>query len=357
MPSPCPRSLLAPALACLCQGNTPSAAQIQMLDQGRWLCAGGRDRPLDLWRQMDQFQQIYPQVKDRCRQRHGLLEDPSYLLWTLWMPLAAAVAQRRRQRGRPIVQGLLGGQGTGKTTLCDMLSLILAQQGLRAASLSLDDLYQPYAVRQQLQRRDPRLRWRGPPGTHDLDLGLATLDQVRAGAGPLSLPRFDKSAHQGQGDRTASERVSGVDVLLFEGWFVGLRPLPDSAFDHPPPPIVTPAHRQFARDMNRALADYLPLWARLDGLWVLRPQDYRWSQQWRWEAEAKAMAANRPGMSQEEVAEFVDYFWRSLHPQLFLPALLRRASQAEGAMEEMIEGVIEIDRHHQPCGFYCPGAS
>jgi len=37
-------------------------------------------------------------------------------------------------------QGILGGQGTGKTTLAAMLSLILGQLGYHTLSLSLDDL-------------------------------------------------------------------------------------------------------------------------------------------------------------------------------------------------------------------------
>ncbi len=75
--------------------------------------------------------------------------------------------------------------------------------------------------------RNPRLRWHGPPGTHDMDLGLTVLDQI-CQAQPhetVAVPRFDKPLHGGEGDRVAPEFFQGVDIVLFEGWFLGMRPL------------------------------------------------------------------------------------------------------------------------------------
>ena len=45
--------------------------------------------------------------------------------------------------------------------------------------------------------------------------------------------RYDKSSHEGQGDRapdTKWQQVKGkVDVVLFEGWMLGFKPLTDQA--------------------------------------------------------------------------------------------------------------------------------
>jgi len=206
------------------------------------------------------------------------------------------------------------------------------------APLSIDDIYKTYGDRQQLQQADPRLRWRGPPGTHDTDTGIQVLQQVRAGQSePVLMPRFDKSLHGGMGDRIAPEPVSNIDILLFEGWFVGMRPLDPAQFDTAPPPIVTEADRAFACDCNDRLRDYLPLWDLLDGLIVLHPVDYRLSKQWRQEAEQKMKQQGRSGMSDEEIAAFVEYFWTALHPELFLPPLLNTA-----------DFVIEVQPDHTP---------
>ncbi|MEG4852057.1 glycerate kinase [Microcoleus sp. B5-D4] len=268
-------------------------------------------------------------------------------LWNLWLPLAMQLSTAQQSLKRPLIQGILGGQGTGKTTLCQVLRLILGKLGYSTVSLSLDDIYKTYADRQQLQKADPRLIWRGPPGTHDIDLGIAVLDKLRGSQtrnlaavdNPKSdalkpdiikniveIPRFDKSAYGGAGDRSQPEIISGADIVLFEGWFVGVNPVVDAKLSEflagTPFPISTEGDCQFARDMNAKLHDYLPLWNRLDRLMVLYPQDYRISQVWRNQAEQEMMAAGKSGMSEAEINRFVEYFWKALHPDLFIKSMV-----------------------------------
>jgi D-glycerate 3-kinase len=256
----------------------------------------------------------------------------------------------RQQLRRPLIQGILGGQGTGKTTLAAVLRLILSHLGYRTLSLSLDDLYKTYAERQRLKAKDPRLLWRGPPGTHDVELGRELLEQLRQAnqRHPILVPRFDKSAWAGAGDRTTPESVEGVDIVLFEGWFVGVQPIDPAVFDGPTPPLIqTLAERSFARDMNDRLKDYLPLWERLDRLMLLYPIDYRLSQQWRRQAEQQMIATGKSGMTDAQVDQFVEYFWRSLHPELFITPLSRNPS--------WVDLVIEINPDHTNGAVYRPG--
>ncbi|MCP6762234.1 MAG: glycerate kinase [Fischerella sp. CENA71] len=282
---------------------------------------------------------VYHDVLEFC-QTHLRMQPQmvSEVLCNLWLPLATKLVSHRQQLNRPLIQGILGGQGTGKTTLCRVLALIFQHLGYQTLSLSLDDLYKTYGDRQILKQHDPRLIWRGPPGTHDLELGLTVLDKVRNCEFPVSVPRFDKSAHNGAGNRTTPEIVPKADIVLFEGWFVGVRPIDPSAFDHPPPPILTPEDQAFARDMNRNLRDYLPLWERLDGLIVLYPQDYRLSLEWRKQAEREMIAVGKSGMSDSEVEQFVKYFWCSLHPELFIKPLVESPT--------LVDLVIEINSDH-----------
>ncbi|HEY9848059.1 MAG TPA: glycerate kinase [Leptolyngbyaceae cyanobacterium] len=268
-------------------------------------------------------------------------------LWNLWLPLAIQLAECRQNLARPLIQGILGGQGTGKTTLAAILILILDHLGYRTLGLSLDDLYKTYEERRLLQARDPRLLWRGPPGTHDVDLGIEVLDELRKQRGVVEVPRFDKSAWGGIGDRTQPEIVENIDIVLFEGWFVGVEPIDPSAFENAPPPIITPADRDFARDMNAKLTDYLPLWERLDRLMVLYPVDYRLSQQWRRQAEREMVSLSKSGMSDEMVDRFVEYFWRSIHPELFVKPLTRNSTRVDLVIE--INGDRSLGVVYRPC--------
>ncbi|MEB3182651.1 MAG: glycerate kinase [Nostocaceae cyanobacterium] len=293
------------------------------------------------------LQAVYP---DFCQFCHTNLNLPPQQLWeplwNLWLPLAIQIASKYQQLHRPFIQGILGGQGTGKTTLSAMLTLIHQHLGYRTISISLDDLYKTYSDRRAVQQQDPRLIWRGPPGTHDIHLGLTVLDNLRHSQTPVSIPRFDKSAYNGAGDRTTPEIVQGVDIVLFEGWFVGARPIDEVIFESPPLPIITYADKAFARDINHQLRDYLPLWERLDSLIVLHLKDYHQSIAWRQQAEQQMIATGKSGMKDTEIKTFVEYFWRSLHPELFITPLTKSP--------QWVDLVVEINANHTPGAVYRP---
>ncbi|BBD57619.1 hypothetical protein NIES2109_03860 [Nostoc sp. HK-01] len=277
---------------------------------------------------------VLPAFRQFCQTSlRANFEEMLEVLWDLWLPLGMKLAAQRRSLNRPLIQGILGVQGTGKTTMCQVLSLILQQLGYRTLSWSLDDLYKTYSDRLILLQQDPRLIWRGPPGTHDIDLGLNVLEQIRQGEKAVTVPRFDKSLYAGAGDRTTPEIVTDIDIVLFEGWFVGVQPIDPTAFDLAPPPIITDADKAFAREMNRQLSNYLPLWQRLDSLILLYPRDYRSSLEWRKQAEQQMVAAGKAGMNDSQIKDFVNYFWRSLHPELFLKPILRSPSVADLVIE------------------------
>lgn len=289
---------------------------------------------------------VYPAFSEFCQTRlspNKLLDT----LWDFWLPLAMQLAASRQQQQRTFIQGILGGQGTGKTTLSAILTLILAHLGYRTLSLSLDDLYKTYRDRLALKQHDPRLIWRGPPGTHDVALGLTVLQKLRQpDFQPIAIPRFDKSAYNGAGDRTQPEVVESVDIVLFEGWFVGVRPIDPQQFMAAPPPIETSADREFARDTNARLHEYLPLWEQLDSLILLYPDDYRHSLTWRKDAEHAMIAVGQSGMPDAEIENFVKYFWRSLHPELFIKPLLTPPT--------WVDLVVEINPDHSFGRIYRP---
>lgn len=251
-------------------------------------------------------------------------------LWCLYLPLAIYLTAQTA----PFVLGIFGMQGTGKTTLTRVLQIAIQVLGKTAITLSLDDLYKTYADRLTLQKSDPRLRWRGVPSTHDIDLGIEVLSSFQQGIYPLKIPRFDKSLHNGHGDRTTPEIVNNpADILLFEGWFVGLKPLPASAFSQ---------SQQFAIDCNSKLADYQQLWQFIDYLLALIPEDYTISLAWRSQAEMQQKEQGKGAMSPAEIKEFVQYFWQALPPDLFLPSISTYADMVVLLRDDRT--ILEISR-------------
>ena len=99
--------------------------------------------------------------------------------------------------------------------------------------MSSDDFYLTFEERCKLQEQHPFLKYRGPPGTHDVEMIREVFASLRAGTG-TRIPIFDKSLHGGQGDRTGFkeyESTADVDLVVFEGWFNGFVPFEEAPTD------------------------------------------------------------------------------------------------------------------------------
>jgi D-glycerate 3-kinase len=86
----------------------------------------------------------YPEISQILIAHNIKLDPPSLIfpiLWHYWLPLAQHLANQQSQIGRTFIQGLMGGQGTGKTTLGIVLEILLRHLGKTFLSISLDDLY------------------------------------------------------------------------------------------------------------------------------------------------------------------------------------------------------------------------
>ena len=108
----------------------------------------------------------YPEISQILIAHNIKLDPPSLIfpiLWHYWLPLAQHLANQQSLIGRTFIQGLMGGEGTGKTTLGLVLKILLRHLGKTFLSISLDDLYKTYSDRQKLCDRRPAFIWRGPP--------------------------------------------------------------------------------------------------------------------------------------------------------------------------------------------------
>jgi len=228
------------------------------------------------------------------------------------------------------VLAISGLQGSGKSTLAAQVVASARRRGLNAATLSIDDVYLTRARRQRLARQvHPLLVTRGPPSTHDLPLAHRVLDAVAARR-PLVLPRFDKLADERLPDAQWPRLDQPLDLLVFEGWFLGT-PAQDEADIDPPLNALereADGDGRWRRWCNEALAgDYQALWQRCDRLWFLQPPDFSVVPRWRWQQEQALQAAQpgRHGMSRPQLERFVQYYERvSRHALRTLPAIADR---------------------------------
>jgi D-glycerate 3-kinase len=243
-----------------------------------------------------------------------------------WRPLAAAIAARHRALGRPLLIGINGAQGTGKSTLCLFLEHLLRDDhSLGAATLSLDDLYLTKAQREALAAQvHPLFATRGVPGTHDIALGEATIRALLGTDSPVPIPRFDKSRDDRLPQAEWPVVAAPIDIVLFEGWCIGAAPQDHAALS---PPVNTLERDEdpdgrWRTAVNDALAaPYADLFARLDLLVMLAPPGFGQVREWRLLQEEKLRARTGRGMDEAAVARFVDHYERlTRHMLATLPA-------------------------------------
>ena len=231
--------------------------------------------------------------------RMGRIENASTqanaeLVARLWHEARHKLARRRR----PLLWGISGLQGCGKSTLAAALVAMARANGVPAIALSLDDFYLGRRERLALARSThPLLRTRGVPGTHDLDLLNATLVALACASSrrPARVPRFDKARDTRRPPSRWTRVVEAPRLIVLEGWCIGLRPQAPAALLLPVNALerAEDADGRWRRTANRALRDYRSLWQRLDRLVLLKAPGWEIVRTWRGEAENKLRQARR----------------------------------------------------------------
>ena len=229
------------------------------------------------------------------------------------------IRQARADAGRPILVGLCGAQGSGKSTTAARLVTGLEGEGTSAVALSIDDFYLSRAERQHLAATvHPLFATRGPPGTHDIALAHATLDALStlAPGEAIRLPGFDKTRDDRAPECDWPERRGPVDVVVLEGWCVGARPQPPAALTPPANRLEREedADGRWRGAANMALAaDYAALFARLDLRILLRAPGFEQVAAWRTEQERglhRRPGLSLPPMDADAIGRFIAHYER-----------------------------------------------
>lgn len=281
--------------------------------------------------------------------KHKLPPDFSNTVNRWYFPLANKIVAKYHQQKTPLIVGIQGAQGSGKSTLSDFLKLIFKHEHtINCAVLSIDDFYLTRFEREQLATNiHPLFKTRGVPGTHSIALANKTLDNLlHLNSGECTaLPSFSKVTD----DRIACEQwpvINGpIDIIILEGWCVGLQAQLEAELSEPVNALETTEDPNgiWRRYVNKQLRlEYQTLFSRLDCLAVLNAPSFDCVFKWRLLQEEKLAA------TLEESGYSSDAQKLLTEPQIkqFIAHYQRLTEHALRTLPKAADWVISLDVNH-----------
>jgi D-glycerate 3-kinase len=145
----------------------------------------------------------------------------------IYIPISFWINNKCKKKGRTLILGLSGSQGSGKTTVTGILQIILKKFFKKNIYIiSIDDFYKTLRDRNRMsQQKHSLFKTRGVPGTHDINLIKNFFISVkRKKFKKIKLPKFNKSID----DRSKKNYWHNInkrpEIIILEGWCVGAKP-------------------------------------------------------------------------------------------------------------------------------------
>ena len=286
---------------------------------------------------MKSVNKCFNEVKKDCfkfissqETKRDKFKNKDKMIKSFLIPASFWIADRIKKK-KPLIIGLAGGQGSGKTTISKILSLILNKYyKLNVFRVSIDDFYKTRKARKELSKqKHPLLMTRGVPGTHDIDLMLSFFKKVKSNNfKKLEIPKFNKAIDDRYKKSLWYKLRSKPDVVIFEGWCVGAKPQKNKQLQKPINSLER-VHDQTAKWRtyvnNQLKTKYKRLFKQLDGLLYLKAKNFNMLKNWRLKQERKLWVQtknkkNLKIMSSGDVINFMQTYQR-ITQQMFKDTL------------------------------------
>ena len=259
-----------------------------------------------------------------------------------YLPISKMINDEYLKKKQTRIIGLTGGQGTGKSTISNILKIILKETyNLETVIFSIDDFYKTLQERKNMSDKISDLfLTRGVPGTHDTKMLYRCLKNLKTKKfKKMRIPKFDKSID----DRLKQNKWIKVkrkpNIVIFEGWCVGVVSQKKKDLIIPVNKLEKQKDRKkiWRRQVNLELKkNYKKIFDLIDKLIFLKVPGFKFVFRWRLLQEKKLRITSKGNktMSDKEIKNFIMYYERlTKHMLKTLP--------------ETADTVISIDKKHR----------
>jgi len=240
-------------------------------------------------------------------------------LKNIYIPIAFWINKKFEDKGTTLFLGLSASQGSGKTTVSKILSIILRKFFKRSVCiLSIDDFYKTLDARIILaEKKHPLFKTRGVPGTHDINLIKFFFMHIKKkNFKKIDLPRFNKAID----DRIKKSKWYKIrkkpEIIILEGWCVGARA--ESNFSLKKPINILEKFEDkkmvWRRFVNEKLKkEYKKVFSMIDHYIFMKAPNFKIVFKWRLLQEKKLQEATRYKkkiMSYNDIKRFIMFYQR-----------------------------------------------
>jgi len=271
--------------------------------------------------------ECYNKVKKDCfkfiksqETKTNKFKNKNKMLKSYLIPISFWIAKKTNKK-KPMIIGLAGGQGTGKTTITSILSLILKKYfKLNVFKISIDDFYKTRSEREKLsKKKHPLLMIRGVPGTHDYRIIYDFFKKIKNKKFiSLRLPKFDKSKDDRCHKKLWYKINSRPDVIILEGWCVGAKAQKKSQLANSINSLEKTKDQNLVwrKYVNIQLKTrYKNLFKQINEIIYLKANNFKVLQQWRIKQENKLRISaknkkNTKIMNKSDIINFMQTYQR-----------------------------------------------
>ena len=235
-----------------------------------------------------------------------------------YLPISKMIKEEYQKKRKTKIIGLCGGQGTGKSTISNILKIILKEAyALETTIFSIDDFYKTLKERKVMSKNvSPLFLTRGVPGTHDTKMLYNCIKDLKNNKfKKIMIPKFDKSID----DRFSKKRWLKVkkkpNIVIFEGWCVGVTAQKKKDLINPINKLEKHKDKKkiWRQMVNLELKNnYKKIFNLIDKLIFLKVPSFKYVFKWRLlqEKKLRITCKGNKTMTDKQINNFVMYYER-----------------------------------------------
>ncbi len=237
----------------------------------------------------------------------------------IYIPISFWIENKYKKKGKTLFLGFSGGQGSGKTTVAEILKIILKKFFKRNVHVSsIDDFYKTLQDRNKMSNKiHPLFKTRGVPGTHDINLVTKFFNIIKKKIFKgTKLPKFEKAEDNRLKKKYWPSIKKRPEIVILEGWCIGAKPQSNFLIKKPINTLEKYEDKKliWRKHVNEKLKkEYKKLFAMIDYFVFMKIPNFKMVFKWRLLQEKKLKKKShlkKKIMTYKEIKRFIMFYER-----------------------------------------------